>query len=403
MHYDVIVIGAGPAGCMAARELTSRGFQVLLVERGVLPRDKACGGFLSAEALRLIEDSFGPPPRECLEDPARVLGVRLLCEGGGTYDFPFSGDAPSSGESPSLNVERSPGESSPSSEGLPSDKLAFPGGGFAVKRSLLDAFLAGNCGAEVVDGCEVVDFDLRRFRVEVHLRKGELEERAVATYLVGADGAAGLSLRLVRPEFHRLYALPHLERGMLVTGEGEADWDGRWMGLALAGEAFRPAAFFVRGGRVSMAVNFRGERGWREELESLRAFLSREVGLALRGEAVRSIALRNRMAAAGHYSLGAGCALLVGEAAGLVDPWGFGIRLALESGRTAAAAIVDSAGENITPHLRYRYLMQPLLERERAQRRRFAGTVGDLDVSALASPRGRRERRDRRALRRRLA
>ncbi|MBC7246903.1 MAG: NAD(P)/FAD-dependent oxidoreductase [Actinobacteria bacterium] len=403
MHYDVIVIGAGPGGCMAARELSERGFKVLLVEREALPRDKACGGFLSAEAARLIEDSFGPLPRDCLEGPAQVRGVRLLCEGGGTYDLPFSGEAPPPGGGPFPGEGPSPGENATSGGNASPGKGRFPGEGLAVKRSILDAFLAGKCGADVADGCEVVDFDLGRFRVEMLLRRGGSEERLEATYLVGADGADSLSLRLLRPEFHRLYAAPHLERGMLVTGEGEADWDEGWMGLALTREGSAPASFFVRGGRVGMAVHLRGGRGWREELEDLQAFLSRRVGLVLRGGVVRSAALRNRMAAAGHYSLGAGCALLVGEAAGLVDPWGFGIRLALESGRTAAAAIADSAGENITPHLRYRYLMQPLLEREIAQRRRFAGKVGELDVSALASPRGRRERRDRRALRRRLA
>ena len=31
--YDVIVIGAGPAGCTAARTLAERGRRVLLVER----------------------------------------------------------------------------------------------------------------------------------------------------------------------------------------------------------------------------------------------------------------------------------------------------------------------------------------------------------------------------------
>jgi len=366
MHYDVIVIGAGPGGCMAARELSARGFRVLLVEREALPREKACAGFLSPEALRLIEGAFGGLPPQCRNGEAGALGVRLLCERGGVYDFPFSGE------------------------------------GVSVERSLLDAFLAGNCGAELADGYEVVDFDLRRFHVKALLRKGEEEESVEATYLVGADGAGSLSLRLVRPEFHRLYAAPRLEKGMLVVSEGRADWDARWMGLAMTGEGTGLARFFARGDRISLAVSIREGRGWREELDSLQAFLSRRVGLVLRGEAVRNPTARNRMGAAGDYNLGAGCALLVGEAAGLVDPWGFGIRLALESGRVAAAAVADSAGENITPHLRYRYLMQPLLEEEIAQRRRFAGRVGEVDVSALASPRGRRERGDRRALRRRL-
>ena len=47
IRYDVIVIGAGPAGSMAARTLARKGKSVLLLERGSFPgREKACGGML---------------------------------------------------------------------------------------------------------------------------------------------------------------------------------------------------------------------------------------------------------------------------------------------------------------------------------------------------------------------
>ena len=49
---DVIVAGAGPAGAMAARTLAQAGIDVTLVDRAVFPRNKPCGGGLSARALR---------------------------------------------------------------------------------------------------------------------------------------------------------------------------------------------------------------------------------------------------------------------------------------------------------------------------------------------------------------
>jgi geranylgeranyl reductase family protein len=49
---DVIVAGAGPAGAVAARTLAAAGIRTLLVDRATFPRNKPCGGGLSARALR---------------------------------------------------------------------------------------------------------------------------------------------------------------------------------------------------------------------------------------------------------------------------------------------------------------------------------------------------------------
>jgi len=41
-HYEVIVVGGGPAGGTAAYELARRGLDVLLLEKEPLPRYKTC-------------------------------------------------------------------------------------------------------------------------------------------------------------------------------------------------------------------------------------------------------------------------------------------------------------------------------------------------------------------------
>jgi flavin-dependent dehydrogenase len=367
LYYDVIVMGAGPAGCMAARALTGAGFKVAVLERERIPRDKACGGLLSPEAVELLQEAFGPIPEDCMSRPARLSGARLLCEEGGDYVFPFSGF------------------------------------GCSVARSRLDAFLAAGCGAEVMDGCNVTDLDVERFHLRARVERNGDEEVVESTYLVGADGAESLALRILRPEFHRLYAAPRLERTMLVLCGGDMDWDAEWMGLALMKNGMGISRFFIKDELIGLAVNHNASRGWRSELDGLTAFLERKVGLRLEGDAIRQVSSMNRMAVGGHHSLGAGCALLAGEAAGLVDPWGFGIYLALESGQVAAESIVESAGERITPHVRYRYRMQEILDRELKQRRSFDAKVGDLEVSSLAGDKSRTARRDRRALRRRFS
>jgi geranylgeranyl reductase family protein len=52
--WDVVVVGAGPAGSTLARLLAARGLRVALLDRARFPRDKVCGGGLSRKTLRLL-------------------------------------------------------------------------------------------------------------------------------------------------------------------------------------------------------------------------------------------------------------------------------------------------------------------------------------------------------------
>ena len=52
---DVLVIGAGPAGSACAQELARAGFDVVLADQQVFPRDKVCGDGLIPDAHRALE------------------------------------------------------------------------------------------------------------------------------------------------------------------------------------------------------------------------------------------------------------------------------------------------------------------------------------------------------------
>jgi geranylgeranyl reductase family protein len=54
VQTDVAVVGAGPAGSVAAHRLASAGAQVALLERATFPRDKACGDGVSAHGLAVL-------------------------------------------------------------------------------------------------------------------------------------------------------------------------------------------------------------------------------------------------------------------------------------------------------------------------------------------------------------
>src|SRR4051812_17454397 len=55
--WDVIVVGAGPAGSSAARVAADAGARVLLLDRARFPRYKTCGGGITGFSLHAMPDA----------------------------------------------------------------------------------------------------------------------------------------------------------------------------------------------------------------------------------------------------------------------------------------------------------------------------------------------------------
>ena len=53
--WDVVIVGAGPAGAIAAAQLAASHHRVLLLDRKKFPRDKVCGDGLLTDALRCLD------------------------------------------------------------------------------------------------------------------------------------------------------------------------------------------------------------------------------------------------------------------------------------------------------------------------------------------------------------
>ncbi len=82
-HFDVLVIGAGPAGSAAAVAAARAGARVALLERGRVPRHKVCGEFVSAESLVLLDGiaQVSGQLRDLLACAPRIGKGRIFLDG----------------------------------------------------------------------------------------------------------------------------------------------------------------------------------------------------------------------------------------------------------------------------------------------------------------------------------
>jgi len=89
--YDVLIIGAGPAGTSAAMALHRSSLSVALVDRESFPRDKICGDALSADVINQLK-KLSPELAQSFERLTIATpsgGVRIVAPNNHAIDIPF--------------------------------------------------------------------------------------------------------------------------------------------------------------------------------------------------------------------------------------------------------------------------------------------------------------------------
>jgi geranylgeranyl reductase family protein len=287
-RFDVLVVGGGPAGSATAHNLASAGASVLLADKATFPRDKPCGGGLTARAFR-----------RCPVDPTPVVEEEVdLVE----LRFRYGDRVERTARAPVI---------------------------FMTQRRRLDAFLldaARAKGVEVREGARVELGD------QMRVDGSPIEVDVV----VGADGANGTTARTLG-----------LGAGIIhgVALEGNVPYTSlprdRYRRRAVVELADIPGGYgwvFPKGDHVNVGVG-----AWQEEGPRLRDHLARTCEAhGIRFEDLEQLRGHRLPLRPPGTSIAAERALLVGDAAGLIDPVsGDGMYECFVSAALAAAAIDD--------------------------------------------------------------
>ncbi|MCX6189485.1 MAG: geranylgeranyl reductase family protein [Bacteroidetes bacterium] len=92
MHSQVVIIGAGPAGCSTSLFLSKHKIPHLILEQSTFPRDKICGDALSGKVVEVLKKYDENLIHQMTQDPTHFLGswgVKFVAPNGKALDIPF--------------------------------------------------------------------------------------------------------------------------------------------------------------------------------------------------------------------------------------------------------------------------------------------------------------------------
>jgi len=307
VDFDVIVVGAGPAGITSALECSKLGLKVLLMERGRRDQHKPCGGVLPPACANVIYETFGMNIRRSVICSPETLGLYLVPpigrrNGGCLRNYRL------------LNIN----------------------------RELFDQWLralAEKSGIQVWYETEFLRLQLSE-PIHVSARKGGDTIEVTTRYLIGADGVYSR----VREELHG-EAKRWTLRVLQEHWKAEGDLDDYFYAF-FRGEVSPAYAYVIpKDGLYVVGVGVPENR-----FASASIAINRFKEWLVEEFAFKPSSLKRREAWAIPYGFvfeGEGNVILAGDAAGFCNSLsGEGIRLAIESGVAAGSAVQEAVSHN---------------------------------------------------------
>lgn len=322
MDYEVVVVGAGPAGSSAAYNIAKNGISVLLIDKARFPREKACGDGVTPRAVRMLYR----------------MGLRDKIDG---HFLKMQGYRLSAGKS--------------RMEALTPDIQGYPDHSYVIRRFDLDNMVlnhAREAGAEVWEGCKVQTPLVAGGRVAgVRVKREGEQTDVLANVVIGADGAmspVGKAMGLLDDDPKSMaVALRQYYEGVENTDE--------YLEMSCE-KATRPVlgwVFPVAGTTANVGIGAMLHHVRKEDLNLNKVFDTFVSGTYQASRMLRNARpVSSRLGAVMRWGLGNNrieCPglMLVGDAASLINPLsGEGISYALESGEMAAEHLLENRGDS---------------------------------------------------------
>ncbi len=315
-HFDILIAGAGPAGCTLAIRLAGSGYSVGLIEKDLLPGSKICGDALSGQVVNILNRLPAGICQRFMEEVPKIPSGGIL----------FT--------APSLRQAAIP---------------FYDAGGYVCRRRDFDQFLREE--AEKGDGitqiCGVAITDVRESggRWIVRTDSGEFSARLLAA----ADGVHSLIRRKLFPGTEKQMTYCLGIRGYF-KGVGEFH-PGNFIELHFLKETLPGYLWIFPGpdGTANVGLGILQSQVRRNKLvlsEIFETIVTKYPFLARRfRQATRQgkFGAHPLPLATSIRTISRERCILLGDAAGLVDPFtGEGIGFAMASAETAARVLLNS-------------------------------------------------------------
>ncbi len=305
--WDVIIIGGGPGGALAAKKCAGNGLNTLLLEKKKMPRDKCCSGMVMGEwGQDIIREEFGEYPEEVLVETTNLHGYAMHVPGAPVQLL-------------DINTP-------------------------ATWRKYLDAWMckkAEQAGAEIWDSARVISVTEDDKQCIASIKKDDRQMELRSEFVIGADGSNSTSRKVLFPD-----CKPVFFSGYRICYETKLDLPEKRFNIFQ--KVGSNQVFFVHDKGNYMLLEGVAAKGMlKETIAQARQYLIDNHGLnpgikplwkdgCMQTLIYRELAKRTFRPARGN-------ALVIGDAAGLNIPiTGEGLASSLKSGQYAADAVIEA-------------------------------------------------------------